>query len=60
MKEYFARVSVDFMNGTNISDTYTIEAMNETEAYHEAISTAFLLECTENSGLINVLWIREK
>ena len=60
MKKFFARVTVSFFDGGNVSDTYTIEAENEIEARHEAISTAFLLECTENSGIINIDWIYEK
>lgn len=60
MKEYFARVTVSFFDGGSISDTYTIEAKNEVEARHYAIDTAFMLECTDRNGIINIDWIYEK
>ncbi len=60
MKEFFARVTVSFFDGGNVSDTYTIEAENEIEARRYAIDTAFMLECREKDGIINIDWIYEK
>jgi hypothetical protein len=60
MKKYFVRVSVDFMDGNKISDTYSIIADNESSAKAEAITMASMYECYGYNADIHIDWIYEK